>query len=55
MSKADFLDLGRTRSHYRTLPPPTRQRMLADLAALFDDEVPLLIDATLVLARLQPI
>jgi SAM-dependent methyltransferase len=51
MPKADFLALARTRSQFRMLPPPARQKMLADLTGLFDDEVPLTIDTTLILAR----
>jgi hypothetical protein len=33
------------------LPPPTRRQVLAALARLFDDDVPLMIDTALLLAR----
>jgi SAM-dependent methyltransferase len=51
MSKADYLGLTQTRSQFRMLPPSTRQKLLAALTRLFDDEVPLMIDTTLLLAR----
>jgi trans-aconitate methyltransferase len=51
MPKADYLGLTRTRSHFRTLPAPTRRALLAGLTELFDDEVPLMIGSTLLLAR----
>jgi SAM-dependent methyltransferase len=51
MPKADFLNLTRTRSQFRMLPPPTRRALLADLTALLGDEVPLVVDTTLLLAR----
>jgi SAM-dependent methyltransferase len=51
MSKAEYLGLTQTRSQFRMLPLPARQDLLAALTRLFDDEVPLMIDTTLVLAR----
>ncbi|MBM2618780.1 class I SAM-dependent methyltransferase [Actinoplanes sp. LDG1-06] len=51
MPSTDYLDLTRTRSQYRMLPPSTRRPLLAALEALFDDEVPLAIHTTLLLAR----
>jgi len=51
MPKADFLDLTRTRSQFRMLPPPARRALLADLTTLFGDRVPLVVDTTLLLAR----
>jgi trans-aconitate methyltransferase len=53
MSKVDYLGLTQTRSQFRMLPPPARQELLAALTRLFDDEVPLMIDTTLLLARCQ--
>jgi SAM-dependent methyltransferase len=54
MPKADYLGLTRTRSQFRMLPPPVRRDLLTDLTELFDDEVPLAIDTTLLLSRRQP-
>ncbi|MCA2211404.1 class I SAM-dependent methyltransferase [Jidongwangia harbinensis] len=51
VSKAAYLGLTRTRSQFRMLPAPTRRDLLAALSDLFDDEVPLLVDTALVLAR----
>jgi trans-aconitate methyltransferase len=53
VSKADYLGLTQTRSQFRMLPPPTRRQLLAALTQLFDDEVPLMIDTALILARRQ--
>jgi SAM-dependent methyltransferase len=54
MPKADYLGLTRTRSHFRTQPTQTRHTMFAALVELFDDEIPLVIDTTLLLARRVP-
>jgi SAM-dependent methyltransferase len=51
MPKADFLGLTETRSQFRMLPPPVRRDLLAALTGLFDDEIALTIDTTLVLGR----
>ncbi|GIF76535.1 class I SAM-dependent methyltransferase [Asanoa siamensis] len=48
--KADYLGLAQTRSQFRMLPGLLRDAVLADLAGVFADEVPLTIDTTLVLA-----
>jgi SAM-dependent methyltransferase len=52
--KADYVNLTRTRSHFRMLPPPTRGAIFTALTDLFDDEVPLVVDTTLLLARRLP-
>jgi SAM-dependent methyltransferase len=52
--KAEYVNLTRTRSHFRTLPPPTRGAIFAALMDVFDDEVPLAVDTTLLLARRLP-
>ncbi|MEU4155431.1 class I SAM-dependent methyltransferase [Actinoplanes sp. NPDC026670] len=54
MPKADYLDLARTRSQFRMLPPPVREELLAAWATLFTDEVPIMIHTTLLLARRRP-
>ncbi|GAA1853043.1 class I SAM-dependent methyltransferase [Asanoa iriomotensis] len=48
---ADYLGLTQTRSQFRTLPPPDQQALVAALTDVFDDEVPLAIETTLLLAR----
>jgi hypothetical protein len=54
MSKADYLGLAATRSQFRMLPEATRREVMTDLDRLFGDEVPLVIDTTLILARRSP-
>ncbi|WP_433305956.1 class I SAM-dependent methyltransferase [Actinoplanes sp. CA-030573] len=49
MPAADYLGLAQTRSQFRMLPAPVRPALLEALTALFDDEVPLAIETTLVL------
>ncbi|MBU2662651.1 class I SAM-dependent methyltransferase [Actinoplanes bogorensis] len=51
MPAADYLGLTRTRSQYRMLPRETRRELLTALTDLFDDEVPLDVYSTLLLAR----
>ncbi|GGK73332.1 hypothetical protein GCM10012284_04000 [Mangrovihabitans endophyticus] len=51
MPKADYLGLTQTRSQFRMLSPSMQQDLLAALTRLFSDEVPLVIDTTLLLAR----
>jgi hypothetical protein len=51
MSKADYLGLTQTRSQFRMLPLPARQELLSALTRLVDDEVPVTIETTLLLAR----
>ncbi|MEV4280040.1 hypothetical protein [Actinoplanes xinjiangensis] len=51
MAKTDYLDLTRTRSQFRMLPPSVRRELLAALTSLFDDDVPLVMHTTLLLAR----
>jgi SAM-dependent methyltransferase len=54
MTGVDYLGLTQTRSHFRMLSPSTRSTVLAALTEVFGDEVPLVIDTTLLLARRQP-
>ena len=51
MPKADYLGLIQTRSQFRMLPPPIRRNVLAALTPVYDDEVPLVVHTTLLLAR----
>jgi trans-aconitate methyltransferase len=54
MPSADYVGLTCTRSQFRTLPSETRQTMFDALTQLFDEQVPLVIDTTLLLARRVP-
>jgi SAM-dependent methyltransferase len=47
---ADFIGLTQTRSQFRMLPAGVQQSVLDRLAALFDDEVRMAVDTTLLLA-----
>ncbi|MCY1143331.1 class I SAM-dependent methyltransferase [Actinoplanes sp. Pm04-4] len=51
MPKADYVGLTSTRSQVRVLPQPVRDNLLAALSSLLDEEVPVVIHTTLVLAR----
>jgi SAM-dependent methyltransferase len=50
----DYLGLMRTRSQFRMLAPGVRETLLAATAEMFGDEVPLMIETTLLLARRRP-
>jgi trans-aconitate methyltransferase len=47
---ADFIGLTQTRSQFRMLPPDVQQRLVERLRELFDDEVLMAVDTTLLLA-----
>jgi hypothetical protein len=53
-SGADYVAHICTRSQFRMLPESIRIRLLAALAEVFDDVVPLTIDTVLYLARRRP-